>query len=130
MQRYYTIEFETWTWDPEVEGSDGEKIAKKVHNSKPCEPEDFHGLEENLVDSILQTTRENVQMLCMESMDEMFLQGTKMDYSKKIQTFHINIWKCENKYDVDGRTPIGIIDGQRNATEGINYKEGVTCASE
>ena len=40
----------------------------------------------------------------------MYLQGTKMDYNKKIQTFHVNIWKCENKTDAYG-TPIGIIDG-------------------
>ena len=53
-----------------------------------------------------------------------------MDYSKMIQSFHVNIWKCETKYDVDGVTQLGIIDGERNVTEGIDYKEGVRCASE
>ena len=52
-----------------------------------------------------------------------------MDYSKKIQTLHLNIWKCENKYDDDGNQ-IGIIDGELNATHGVDYHAGSECAPE
>ena len=66
----------------------------------------------------------------MDSMTGMHFQGTKLDYSKMIETFHINVWKCQNKYDTDGVTPIGIIDGYRNTTEGIDYIPGKTCADD
>ena len=60
MHRYYSIEFETWTWDPDADGLDHDKITKKIHHSKPCGPEDFPGLDDTLVENILRTTRENV----------------------------------------------------------------------
>lgn len=60
LQRYFSIEFETWTWDPEGGETDGDKIKKKIHNSKPCEASDFPNLDDEFVGSILQTTRDNV----------------------------------------------------------------------
>lgn len=58
--RFYNIEFENWKWDPSIEGSEEDKILKTIYPAKICEESDFPGIDDELRDKVLASTRENV----------------------------------------------------------------------